>query len=234
MELINTVEDYKKLIDPIPFARSKEEVFDKRDIYKEIADELVLFMDKTPSSAGISAIQLGARERIFAYRNDRDHKIYIVIEPEVPVFDTKKPKVLGAEGCLSFPNMIFYIVRPKKIVTPFYSFNKKGDIVKFGYEIKDLNARRYLHELDHLEGIVLPLKAIETTGPGGVPLNNPGIPTIKLGGNPSHKYIYKIPWDGGKNGSDYYVEDDNVTFFSNEKINPEGFLKTRITIGYKF
>lgn len=226
---------YKELIDPVPFARSKDEIYAKEEIYREIAKEMNRFMEVNfYHAAGINALQFGVRERIFAYRNDTDKKVYIAIEPQVPEFDLHKSAILGREGCLSFPGMVFFIKRPKKIIAKHYTFNMKGQMVMAPQMLKDINARRYLHELDHSEGLVLPLKAINLSGPGNKPLADPNIPTVKLG-NINQKYIFKIPWGEGELGQplyDYYIEDSNVTFFSNEKINPEGFLTTRILIGH--
>ena len=227
--LIYTNNRYKELVDPIGYS-TYEQLMEKEETLKRLADELELFLDMNSNYAqGISAIQFGVRERMFAYRNHNDHKIYTCIEPDIPQFNNREAFLLQKESCLSFPGMIFYIKRPKKITVNYYSFNVRRQLVRFACHLKQENARVYLHELDHSDGLVIPLKAVGLSAPGGKELKDPNIPHLKLG-TLDHKYIFKIPQ---MNKYDYYVEDENMAFFSNEKINPEDYLKTRITVGYR-
>ena len=53
------------------------------------------------------------------------------------------------EGCLSYPNLILNVKRPIKLVTQFLDADAKECIIVLeGYD-----ARVFLHEYDHLQGI---------------------------------------------------------------------------------
>ena len=54
------------------------------------------------------------------------------------------------EGCLSFPDEIINIQRPNRIVVKYEDEYKKDHKIK----LDGLAARVFLHEFDHLEGIV--------------------------------------------------------------------------------
>ena len=54
------------------------------------------------------------------------------------------------EGCLSFPGIYVNIKRPKKILARWQT--SKGELQESEFE--GYNCKCFLHELDHLEGIV--------------------------------------------------------------------------------
>ena len=57
------------------------------------------------------------------------------------------------EGCLSFPGRSFDITRAETVIMR--AQNVKGET--FVFEAKDLVARCLQHELDHLNGITIPM-----------------------------------------------------------------------------
>ena len=59
------------------------------------------------------------------------------------------------EGCLSFPNLYVKIKRPRTTKVRFTKPNGDTDTMKFD----GMTARCFLHELDHLNGIVFTSKA---------------------------------------------------------------------------
>jgi peptide deformylase len=59
------------------------------------------------------------------------------------------------EGCLSFPNLFLKIKRPRTIKVRFTKPNGDTETMKFD----GITARCFLHELDHLNGIVFTSKA---------------------------------------------------------------------------
>jgi len=65
----------------------------------------------------------------------------------------------GREGCLSFPELFQKVRRPKTIRAQAY--NLKGEL--FEMKCSDLAARLWLHEIDHLDGILF----IDKMGPLG-------------------------------------------------------------------
>lgn len=65
----------------------------------------------------------------------------------------------GREGCLSFPELFQKVRRPKTIRAQAY--NLKGEL--FEMRCSDLAARLWLHEIDHLDGVLF----IDKMGPLG-------------------------------------------------------------------
>jgi peptide deformylase len=53
------------------------------------------------------------------------------------------------EGCLSFPGLILSVKRPRGIIVKYLDIDSKECII----ELYDLDARCFLHEYDHLQGI---------------------------------------------------------------------------------
>ena len=56
---------------------------------------------------------------------------------------------LEYEGCLSYPNLILKISRPRKLVASFLDADAKECTI----ELEGYDARCFLHEYDHLQGI---------------------------------------------------------------------------------
>jgi peptide deformylase len=74
-------------------------------------------------------------------------RVNLCINPEV--VEAMEPEVEMWEGCLSFPGVNLYVKRPHKIKARWTNENGKTVTEElFGYD-----ARCFLHELDHLNGI---------------------------------------------------------------------------------
>ena len=98
---------------------------------------------------GLSANQIGISERVFIMM------LNIETEETITCFNPRIIKrynddVWFEEGCLSFPDEIINIQRPDRIVVKYEDENKKYHKIK----LDGLAARVFLHEFDHLEGIV--------------------------------------------------------------------------------
>lgn len=98
---------------------------------------------------GLAANQAGIRARVFVMgHRDRPESGMAFFNPTV-IENTDKVDDLE-EGCLSFPGIFVKIKRPEAIKARWQ--NSKGEYMEGvfeGYECKC-----FLHELDHLEGIV--------------------------------------------------------------------------------
>lgn len=98
---------------------------------------------------GLSANQVGLRARVFVmgHRDDPDSAQAffnpMVIENTIDVEDLD-------EGCLSFPGIYVKVKRPKKIKAKWQ--NSLGEWLEGEFE--NYACKCFLHELDHLEGIV--------------------------------------------------------------------------------
>lgn len=100
---------------------------------------------------GLSANQVGIDARIFVMRpivSKEVTKPFAVINPIIREISDETEKSM--EGCLSYPGLFLEVVRPKRLVAQFLDIDAKECIM----ELTDIDARCFLHEYDHLEGIV--------------------------------------------------------------------------------
>ena len=98
---------------------------------------------------GLSANQIGISERVFVMiLHMETEEIITCFNPRI----IKKYKDCGwfEEGCLSFPDEIINVNRPNRIVVKYEDEDKKEHKIK----LDGFAARVFLHEFDHLEGIV--------------------------------------------------------------------------------
>lgn len=100
---------------------------------------------------GLSANQVGLRHRVFVINSN---PVYACFNPRV-VDQTNQNIILMDEGCLSFPNLYVKVKRPRTIKVRFTMPNGETQTAKFD----GITARCFLHELDHLNGIVFTNKA---------------------------------------------------------------------------
>ena len=112
-------------------------------------DILIQRLHKTMQEAGgigLSANQCGVNMRMFIM--GFGEQVYACINPEV--IEQSDELVDEQEGCLSFPGLILRVRRPRWIQAKYT--NKDGETVEERFE--GLTARCYLHELDHMNGVV--------------------------------------------------------------------------------
>jgi len=100
---------------------------------------------KKHSGLGLSANQCGFEHRVFVMGTDDDYVAFF------------NPKIIEAEGeshieegCLSFPLLMLKITRPKKIKVEYQDFTG----VKKEAIFDGITARCFLHELDHMNGML--------------------------------------------------------------------------------
>ena len=122
--------------------------FDTTDAI-QTAQEMVDLMD-LHKGIGISAIQVGLDAQIFVMRPTQHSELkeaFAVINPVIQKISEETDSKY--EGCLSYPNLILNVKRPIKLVTQFLDADAKECIIVLeGYD-----ARVFLHEYDHLQGI---------------------------------------------------------------------------------
>ena len=98
---------------------------------------------------GLSANQIGISERVFVMiLHMETGEIITCFNPRI--IKRYDDDVWFEEGCLSFPDEIINIQRPNRIVVKYEDEDKKDHKIK----LDGLAARVFLHEFDHLEGIV--------------------------------------------------------------------------------
>ena len=100
---------------------------------------------------GLAAIQIGIPKRIVIVdvsKKDEKSNLHCLINPKIKKFSDARSTY--EEGCLSFPDEIINIQRPNRVVVKYEDEDKKDHKIK----LDCLAARVFLHEFDHLEGIV--------------------------------------------------------------------------------
>lgn len=121
--------------------------FDKLDA-SEISAQMIDLMLKE-GGIGLSANQVGLDAQIFVMKPHllENKQPFAVINPTIEKVLSQTE--LMPEGCLSHPNLFLSIVRPKGLVAKYFDITGKECII----ELYDIDARCFLHEYDHLQGI---------------------------------------------------------------------------------
>src|SRR3954465_6518303 len=119
------------------------------DDLRRLIDDMVETMYAAPG-IGLAATQVGVPLRIFVVDLSVGRKAEDLIVMVNPVFVERDGTQLEEEGCLSAPGFNATVIRPARVVV-------KGvtrDGVEQTIEGKDLLARAFQHEMDHLDGTV--------------------------------------------------------------------------------
>jgi len=119
------------------------------DEVHRLVDDMIATMYAAPG-VGLAATQLGIPLRVFVVdvsvgRNPAD--LLVMINP---VFVERDGMQLEEEGCLSLPGFNATVVRPSRAVIK--GLDKTGK--EHTVEGRDLLARAFQHEMDHLDGMV--------------------------------------------------------------------------------
>lgn len=114
---------------------------------------------------GLAAPQVNINKKIIVaeYIPDRDPKTGKFTEPAIPLTVLVNPKITDSnrsidsldEGCLSIPNIELPVKRPTEVNV--LAEDIDGNRVKI--RAKDLLARILQHEIDHINGILIPERA---------------------------------------------------------------------------
>lgn len=117
----------------------------------EILDDLYETMQKA-DGIGLAAPQIGVLKRIVVIDTGKGR-----IELVNPVITAFWGKQFEPEGCLSYPKKRGIVRRPMHVRV--CAQNRFGKTVK--YRGRELLARAFCHEIDHLNGILYEDKVIE-------------------------------------------------------------------------
>ncbi|HPG92535.1 MAG TPA: peptide deformylase [Clostridia bacterium] len=138
-----------KLGEPLLRKKSKPVTsFDAR--LGELLDDMAETM-KAYEGMGLAAVQVGVLKRVYIVEADK--QIYEVINPEII---KTSGELIDVEGCLSVEGYRGIVARPEKITLNYY--DRHGEPMTLDAE--GYTARAFLHEYDHLEGVLFPDKMI--------------------------------------------------------------------------
>jgi len=101
---------------------------------------------KEYNGLGLSANQCGYRYRVFVMGSGDEYVAFF--NPKI--LDKSPEEVHMTEGCLSFQHLFLNITRPESIIVEYQDFTGEKKTARFS----GLSARCFLHELDHMNGIV--------------------------------------------------------------------------------
>ncbi len=141
----------------------KEEEFNTEALAK-IVEELNAISKKI-GAVGFAAPQIGHSKRVMfigmQFDNPRRPNVkqfphMTFINPELLSVSDETSK--DWEGCASFDTQLAYVERP--ITIQYRARNLNGS--SFTGELNNFSARVFQHELDHLDGVLMDTKAIET------------------------------------------------------------------------
>jgi len=130
--------------DPILTEITEEWDFEKDgdpgDLIKEMTRLMFLH-----GGIGLSANQCGVNKRIFIMGNEEE--LIVCINPKI--ISLSDQRILGEEGCLSFPGLWLKVKRPASANVTYQTITG----IEKQEEMMGFKARVFLHEFDHLMGI---------------------------------------------------------------------------------
>ena len=97
---------------------------------------------------GLAANQVGISYRVMAMAVQETGEKLVMFNPEL--LEVSEQLWDCPEGCLSFPKLELVIARPKSIKASWYDMHGK----QYHGEFHNMDAKCFLHELDHLDGKV--------------------------------------------------------------------------------
>ena len=130
-----------------PLHEPAAEVGELTDTVHKLIDDMIETMYAAPG-IGLAAPQVGVSLRIFVVDLSVGHNANELMVFVNPVFLEREGMQLEEEGCLSVPGFNATVARPVRTVIK--GLDRSGE--ERTVEGKDLLARAFQHEMDHLDG----------------------------------------------------------------------------------
>jgi peptide deformylase len=121
---------------------------------RALAADLVDSMRAAPACVGLAAPQIGVDRRAFAVdvsghpKARSCHGVVVLFNPEVVV---ASGPMVAREGCLSVPDLTADVGRATDVVVRGLTPEGAERVL----EVDAFEARAFLHELDHLDGVLI-------------------------------------------------------------------------------
>lgn len=154
----------KVITEPNKILHTRSQKVKKFDDSLEILAKQLIEIMRENSGVGLSAVQVGKLLRMVVVEYlpefmTKENRIKLNAYEALPLTVLVNPKItkisketnIGCEGCLSLPQKELNIVRPNEI--SLIAQNIKGE--KIRVRARNYHARIIMHELDHLEGILI-------------------------------------------------------------------------------
>ncbi len=136
--------DIRIIGDPVLRQRSQL-ITDIDGALVRLVDDMLETMYEAPG-LGLAAPQVGVQKRLFVWDTGTGPRS--MVNPELVESDGEW---VFEEGCLSVPGLSWDITRPKLV----HVRGRDLDGNEISVEADELEARLFLHELDHLDGTLL-------------------------------------------------------------------------------
>lgn len=130
--------------DPV-LRRPTAEVTNVDGAFVRLVEAMYETMYEAPG-VGLAAPQVGVQQRFFVY--DVGEGPSVLLNPKVV---ETRGEWAYEEGCLSIPGLSFEIVRPKLVTVTARDLDGNELVV----EGDELLGRVFLHEIDHLDGVLM-------------------------------------------------------------------------------
>lgn len=139
---------------PAPILRRKaRKVTDFGPDLQTLIDDMVETMRAAPG-VGLAAPQVAVSLRVIVveFGDEEDEnippKLYTVVNPELA--RSSRDTVIGTEGCLSIPGFVGDVERSESATLK--GMNRRGQPIRI--KARGWLARIFLHEVDHLDGVL--------------------------------------------------------------------------------
>lgn len=110
-----------------------------------LMSEMIETMAKS-GGIGLAANQVGISTRLMAMHVQETGEYITLFNPEV--VSTSELQYIAMEGCLSFPGITLDICRSREVTVRYQDHLER----EYTRVFKDIDAKCFLHELDHLDG----------------------------------------------------------------------------------
>ena len=144
--------------------RNARKVTDFGPKLQTLIDDMVEIMRVAPG-VGLAAPQIDVSQRVIVveFGDEEDETVepslYTIVNPEI--MRPSRETVIGTEGCLSIPMLVGDVERSESVTVK--GLNRRGQPIKL--KAKGWLARIFLHEVDHLNGVLFIDKAIQVWQP---------------------------------------------------------------------
>ncbi len=143
----------KLVLEPDPILQQEAVEWDfTTDKDPEKLEEEMIAVMRSFKGRGLAGNQVGLLKRVFVIKLEQTGQTLAMFNPKL--ISSEKAEQNAEEGCLSFPNLWLKIKRPNKINVEY--LDKQGKECKM--TLTGIDARCFLHELDHLNGITFTTK----------------------------------------------------------------------------
>lgn len=135
---------------PDPWLEKQVKPFDFNEHDAPAIEATMIELMELEGGIGLSANQVALDAQIFVMKPHLHRTIkqpFAVINPVIESVTVNTDD--GPEGCLSYPELIMNVKRPRGLTAKYLDTAGKECTI----ELYDIDARCFLHEYDHLQGV---------------------------------------------------------------------------------